>query len=204
MSDSADPRSRSSRGRATEERLVAAARATFAAHGFAAARVEDIVAEAGVSHGTFYTYFDNKADVLDTLVRGSADRLLAVAAASWDGPDVEAALRDVIGRLLVVFADEADVIRVWLEASATEPRFERLLQQVRANFAARVATNLEPATAGSIHDPAVAAAGLVGMVEGYATERYPGASSGERQEAVATLAALWAGGMQRIASGPEE
>ena len=34
----------------------------------AAARVEDVVAAAGVSHGTFYTYFSNKADALDALI----------------------------------------------------------------------------------------------------------------------------------------
>jgi len=189
---------RSARGRATEHRLVAAARAVFAEYGYAAARVEDVVREAGVSHGTFYTYFENKPAVLRALVEDSAERLLAVAAAPWEGSDLEDALRDVLGSILEVFADEDDVIRVWLEAAASEPGFATSLREVRANFAARVADDLAPAVEGSGHDPRVAAAALVGMVEGYATERYPGATVTEREEAVATLAALWAGALQRL------
>ena len=39
---------------------MAAARESFAKLGFASTRVADIVARAGTSHGTFYTYFDDK------------------------------------------------------------------------------------------------------------------------------------------------
>ena len=190
---------RSARARATEQRLSEAAREVFAEHGYAAARVEDVVHGAGVSHGTFYTYFENKSAVLRRLVEDSAERLLAVAAAPWEGQDLEDALRDVIGRILEVFADEADVIRVWLEAAASEADFAALLRDVRANFAARVADDLAPAVEGTPHDARVAAAALVGMVEGYATERYPGATVSEREQAVVTLSALWAGALRRLA-----
>jgi AcrR family transcriptional regulator len=190
--------SRTPRALATERALTAAARSVFARQGYAGARVEDVVGQAGVSHGTFYTYFENKSAVLRRLVEESADRLLAVAAAPWEGQDVEDALIDVIGSILEVFADEADVIRVWLEAAASEPSFAAMLRDVRANFAARVADDLRPALEGTGHDARVAAAALVGMVEGYATERYPGATVAERDEAVVTLAALWAGALQRL------
>ena len=48
----------------TRERLLAAARESFAKLGFASTRVADIVALASTSHGTFYTYFDDKRDAL--------------------------------------------------------------------------------------------------------------------------------------------
>ncbi len=52
----------------TRQKLLAAARAVFERDGFFDARVADIAAEAGVSHGTFYNYFDCKTDVFRTVV----------------------------------------------------------------------------------------------------------------------------------------
>lgn len=61
------------RGRRTRERLVAAARDLFATVPFADARLTDITAAAGVSAGTFYTYFDDKEGIF----REVADEVLA-------------------------------------------------------------------------------------------------------------------------------
>lgn len=49
--------------------LLDAALAEFFEKGFAAARLEDIAARAGVSKGTIYLYFDSKEDVFEELVR---------------------------------------------------------------------------------------------------------------------------------------
>lgn len=58
----------SAKGRRTRQRLLDAARTVFERDGFLAARVADIAAEAGVSHGTFYTYFDSKTEIFRVLV----------------------------------------------------------------------------------------------------------------------------------------
>jgi AcrR family transcriptional regulator len=58
--------------RRKEERpaqLLDAALEEFFEKGFAAARLEDIAARAGVSKGTIYLYFDSKEDVFEALVR---------------------------------------------------------------------------------------------------------------------------------------
>jgi len=49
--------------------LLDAALDVFFEKGFAAARLEDIAARAGVSKGTVYLYFNSKEDVFDALVR---------------------------------------------------------------------------------------------------------------------------------------
>ena len=54
-------------GEETSRRLVEAGRTAFADLGYAAARVDDVVAIAGTSHGTFYLYFRNKEDLLHRL-----------------------------------------------------------------------------------------------------------------------------------------
>ncbi len=48
--------------------LLDAALSEFFEKGFAAARLEDIAARAGVSKGTIYLYFDSKEDVFEALV----------------------------------------------------------------------------------------------------------------------------------------
>lgn len=194
-----DARTPTARSRDTATRLREAAREVFDELGFTAARVEDVVKAAGVSHGTFYTYYANKAAVLEALVRGTAGRLEAVAASPWESDDVLAALETVIGDFLAVYADEADVIRTWLEAAAMDHEFAGLLREIRHNFVRRVAETLAPLAEQTRHDPHVAAAALVGMVEGYATQRYGEAvGSAQRDAAVRTLASLWYGGVQQL------
>jgi TetR/AcrR family fatty acid metabolism transcriptional regulator len=60
----AGPTPRQRRAVATRRRLYEAAMAEYARVGLEAARVEDIVAAAGVSWGTFFHYFPAKEDVL--------------------------------------------------------------------------------------------------------------------------------------------
>jgi AcrR family transcriptional regulator len=49
--------------------IVAAAYSVFAEKGFAAARLDDIAARAGVSKGALYLYFETKQDLFEAVVR---------------------------------------------------------------------------------------------------------------------------------------
>ncbi|XKE44900.1 TetR/AcrR family transcriptional regulator [Halomonas organivorans] len=62
---------------AVRTRILAAAAEAFAREGFAAARLTDIAAEAGVSTGNLYRYYPNKAALFEAVVpRDVAARLL--------------------------------------------------------------------------------------------------------------------------------
>ncbi|HEY3800661.1 MAG TPA: TetR/AcrR family transcriptional regulator [Caulobacteraceae bacterium] len=68
--------------------IVAAALAVFAEKGFAAARLDDIAARAGVSKGALYLYFATKEDLFRAVVRDAASPNLAAVrqlAAAYDG-----------------------------------------------------------------------------------------------------------------------
>lgn len=190
---------RTRRGERTAARLREAARAVFADRGYAAARVEDIVAEAGVSHGTFYTYFDNKAAVLDGLIDVTAVELQAVVDEPWEGEDVAATIEAVIDRFVGVFLEHGDVVKVWFEASAHEAHFRNRLREVRAGYVDRVAQHLAPALEDTPHDPLIAAAALVAMVEGYATQGIATDDAQQRASVVRTLSTIWFGGLTRLA-----
>lgn len=60
---------------AARDRIFAAAMRGFAEHGVAATRIEDVVAEAGTSWGTFFRYFPRKEDVLLRAARIGLARL---------------------------------------------------------------------------------------------------------------------------------
>ncbi|MEJ2184471.1 MAG: TetR/AcrR family transcriptional regulator [Gemmatimonadota bacterium] len=71
--------------------LIAAAREVFAEKGVANAAVSDIVRAAGVAQGTFYLYFDAKADVINAVVDGMAEDLVAAVERSVAETDEGAA-----------------------------------------------------------------------------------------------------------------
>lgn len=69
--------------------LLDAAEAAFLEHGIAATTVTEITVRAGVAKGTFYLYFDSRADLVAAVQRRYSDRFIrrvteAVAAAGDD------------------------------------------------------------------------------------------------------------------------
>jgi AcrR family transcriptional regulator len=56
---------------ARPEEIIAAALDLFVERGFAATRLDDVAARAGISKGTLYLYFENKEDLFKAVVRGN-------------------------------------------------------------------------------------------------------------------------------------
>jgi AcrR family transcriptional regulator len=69
------PRSR--KGVETRARLVAAAKEIFERDGFLDARISDIAERAGLSHGSFYHYFESKEEVFREVANEVEERLSA-------------------------------------------------------------------------------------------------------------------------------
>ena len=63
------PKPRSRRKDARPGEIVAAALASFAERGYAATKLEDVAAAAGISKGTIYLYFPTKEDLFRAVVR---------------------------------------------------------------------------------------------------------------------------------------
>lgn len=83
MSETAKPRRRRKDARPAE--VLDAALEVFCEKGFAAARMDDIAARAGVAKGTLYLYFPSKDEIFRALVKlavaAKVERLEAMAAA---------------------------------------------------------------------------------------------------------------------------
>lgn len=83
--------------------IIAAALASFAERGFAATRLDDIAARAGVTRGTLYLYFPNKQELFKAVVRETIVPILASAetmAAEAEGPTAA-----LLTRLILFFPD---------------------------------------------------------------------------------------------------
>lgn len=97
----------------TRRRLLDAARKVFAAQGYVDTTVELIVTEAGVARGSFYSYFESKADVLSHLGAALNERIgAAVVGFSRVGDDLVANLRVSTRNYLRVVEGHADVYRL--------------------------------------------------------------------------------------------
>jgi AcrR family transcriptional regulator len=113
-------------GQRTLEALLDGGADVLVRRGFHGARVDDIVAAAGVSHGAFYRYFDNKEELARLLavraVRRMTTTLSAIPepAASTDGSK-DSALRLWLRRYNATQANEIGVLRAWVDAAGEDP-----------------------------------------------------------------------------------
>ena len=108
------PRSR--KGAQTRSRLLEAAKAVFEEDGFLEARISDIAERAGLSHGSFYHYFDSKEQIFREVAKAIEDELEAPVDAVIFDPESTATprerIREGIRRHLVSYRDEAPIMGI--------------------------------------------------------------------------------------------
>ena len=107
------------------EQILDAATRAFARAGFAATGLDEVAAEAGITHVILYRHFDSKADlyraVLDRACRRLAD---ATGADDFGG--------DAIPALVQAAAADPDGFRLLFRHAAREPEFRELTDSFTA------------------------------------------------------------------------
>lgn len=108
MSSPAESHSKgwSRRKQARPGEILDAAMTVFAEKGYAAARMDDIAARAGVTKGTIYLYFQSKEEVFKSLARVHVGETLAritQAAAQYEGT-----VRDFLTMMLAIMAHKLE------------------------------------------------------------------------------------------------
>jgi AcrR family transcriptional regulator len=81
--------------------LLEAALAIFVERGYAAARLEDVAAKAGVSKGTLYLYYANKEELFKAVVRRSIAPLIAETRGIIESSDDDS--ETLLGRFLEIW-----------------------------------------------------------------------------------------------------
>jgi AcrR family transcriptional regulator len=148
------------------EQIEVVALRLFHESGFPGTTVDDIAAEAGISHRTFYRYFPTKDDVFQAQIER---RYRALQAALSRRPVDEAPLHSVrIAFAEIVSEEDKERTRLWTEVIAATPSVvnavmggvQRRMQEVVGEFFAGrlnepsdalVPTMLAAATSGIVH-----------------------------------------------------
>jgi AcrR family transcriptional regulator len=144
--DSALPRSSRGRGEDTVRRILEAGRECFRRYGYAAARIDDIVAVAGTSHGAFYLYFRNKEDLLHRLAVECGARLRELTAELTDLPrpiSVET-LEIWVASFVELYHRDGPVIRVWLDNRDADPLMQAMANDSLGPLASALSAVIDP------------------------------------------------------------
>lgn len=101
---------------ARREEILSAAVRVFARQGFAATRIEDVAAEAGIAKGSVYLSFDSRDALLAAAFARLAERSAGVLAqAGAEGAPAVDRLARLVRSAVAMLADEPDLTRVMVD-----------------------------------------------------------------------------------------
>jgi AcrR family transcriptional regulator len=204
------PRSR--KGAQTRARLVDAAKQIFEENGFLEARISDIAERAGLSHGSFYHYFDSKEQVFQEVVASLDERLsepmYSVVLHPAPGTTAYDRLFQAIRAHLESYRDEARIMGVIEQVSRYNADVARTRAARRERYGEDVAQSIRRmqrrGVADATLDPVVAAAALGAMTDRF-TEAFlvEGSVDCTIDDAARVLATLFVNAL-RIEDEPDD
>ena len=190
---------RSPKGRRTRARLLEAGKTVFERDGFLQARISDIAAEAGVSHGSFYHYFDTKEELFREIAEEVEVRLVSMDDIAHNVDDEAGPIdriRAANRSYLSAYRKEARIMRVIEEVS----RYNEDVRMARAKrddyLTVRTESAIARLQAEGVADRRIdtrhAAIALGGMVAKFAEMMFIGGAKFDLDTAVDQLTLLWA------------
>lgn len=186
-----------SRGLRSKGQLVEAARRVFERVGYFDATVDDIVKEAGIARGSFYTYFPSKREVFDLVeAQVEEDVREAVTAHPHAGVgDVISNLRLANSRYITAYRSNAAIISLVEQLATTDPGVRERRLASRKAHVGRVAETIRRWQAQGMADASVdceiAAAALVSMLSNFCYWWFVAGADYDEARATATLTDLW-------------
>lgn len=168
------PRSR--KGAQTRARLLAAAKETFEEDGFLDARISDIAERAGLSHGSFYHYFDSKEEIFREVAEAVDEQLSAPLGSVVLDPTSDATPRERIQAAIRLHMEsyrrEARIIGVIELVSRYDEQVKAARSDRHRRYGERVEESIRQLQRHGLVDPeldpVIAAAALGSM-----TRRFP-------------------------------
>lgn len=141
------------RGLQRKQALLDAARRVFERKGFIDTTVRDITTEAGVAHGTFYTYFDTKEAVFTAVSRAVVDDMLAALAVPVTSDDLHGRVRDAVRRYVEAYRPHATFLGLMEQVGTFSPELRQLRLDTRTAFVERTQRGITGMQARGLADP---------------------------------------------------
>jgi AcrR family transcriptional regulator len=157
----------------TEQRILRAATEVFAARGFAAATIAEMVEASGLARGTFYLYFNDKRAVFYALVARVTEDLYDIVTPPGAAATYRERLHRATTAYVEVFTRHAGVIKCIFEVATCDMEINKLQNGYRERFRQRIEAHFERnVRLGTFRniDPKTASYCLCAMVEGSAYE----------------------------------
>lgn len=126
------------------QQILDRARDVFAKKGYHAAKIDDVVAAAGVARGTFYLYFHDKRSIFEELVSRFFQRI-AIAVSRIDTEQaLEPQINANVSAILEVFLSDPGMAKIILtDAIGLDVEFDRRLLAFYADIEAFLTGSLE-------------------------------------------------------------
>jgi AcrR family transcriptional regulator len=205
---SMDVEPRTAKGKRTRARLFDAGKRVFERDGFLSARITDIAAEAQISHGAFYHYYDSKETLFREIAAEVDVQLLSMDDLPRDtdtrvGP-VER-IRRANRSYLLAYQREAKIMRVIEEVTRYDEDVRRVRVTRGREFTLRLEAAIERLQSDGLADPRLdpryAAHALGLMVIRFAEDLFFGTVEFDLDTAVEQLTLLWANALGLKANG---
>lgn len=186
------------KGLRTRDELVTAARRVFERDGYSRARVADIASEAGVAHGSFYTYFSSKQDAFLAVMRdvGAQFREAIAGPPGEVRADAYQALDASNRRYLDAYRANSVIWALAEQVATIDPEIHEIRLRGRRQHVERVAATIRRWQDRGIADPGIdpqtTAGALVSMLSNFAYWWLAGGDSYDPEAAAATLTDIWA------------
>lgn len=186
-----------SRGRRSRQRLIDAARRVFERVGYIDATIDDIITEAGVARGSFYTYFPDKLSVFQIIEREISEAVRAAVAAdpSALGLDPVERLDRANRRYIEAYRRHAKIYGLIEQVATIDPTIHDARCRRRSMHVERLAASIRGWQRRGLADPALdptmTAALLVSMTSNFCYWWFVGGEDHDDEEAAAELTATW-------------
>ncbi|HEX4865484.1 MAG TPA: TetR/AcrR family transcriptional regulator [Acidimicrobiales bacterium] len=168
------PRSR--KGERTRARLLVAAKEVFEKSGFLNARVSDIAEKAGLSHGSFYHYFESKEEIFREVAESVEEQLSApmgdVILDRHSGATPEERIREAIRRHMQSYRDEAPIMGVIEQVYRYDDQVKAARIKRHRRYTEQVARAVAQLQRRGLADPTLEPE-IAAMVLGSMTSRFP-------------------------------
>lgn len=202
----ANRETRSSKAATTRAALVEAAIAVFDEVGFNDATVSAIAARAGRSHGSFYTYFDSKEDVLRAAIQQINVAEMSRRDAEPPATEPEQRIARTNARFFETYRHHARSLAAFEELAARDPDTQELRRTTRFAYIERTVASIRRWQSEAVVDPdldAEATAHCLGsMVERVAQMRYVFGDGCEDARMMVAISDAWCGALGlRLAVG---